>query len=192
MTMANIFTDEFTGSGLISTAVYENFSPVSGEPGNEIAFLMGNLPDLQTLIGGIKPGVEIHILEPLGDGVAEMVSILNGRSALDAIHIFSHGASGSLSLGSTTLNSNTLLDHQSQLAELGSHLTSTGDLLLYGCNVAQSADGQAFIESIARTTGADVAATGSGGRGGDCMRCAGRATGSPAANAKNSPSVVSL
>ncbi len=171
MTMANIFTDEFTGSGLISTAVYENFSPVSGEPGNEIAFLMGNLPDLQTLIGGIKPGVEIHILEPLGDGVAEMVSILNGRSALDAIHIFSHGASGSLALGTTTLNSNTLLDHQAQLAELGSHLTSTGDLLLYGCNVAQGADGQAFIESIARTTGADVAAstdlTGAASLGGD-------------------------
>jgi Domain of unknown function (DUF4347)/Putative flagellar system-associated repeat len=171
MTMANIFTDEFAGSGLISTAVYENFSQVSGNPGNEIAFVMGNLPDLQTLIEGIKPGVEVHILDPLGDAIAEMDSTLNGRSALDAIHIFSHGASGSLALGTTTLNCNTLLDHQSQLAELGSHLTASGDLLLYGCNVAQGADGQAFIESIARTTGADVAAstdlTGATSLGGD-------------------------
>ncbi len=169
--MANIFTDQFAGSGLISTAVFENFPPVSGAPGNEIAFVMGNLPDLQTLIGGIKPGVEIHILDPLGDGIAQMDSILNGRSGIDSIHVFSHGASGSLSLGTTTLNSNTLLDHQSQLAELGSHLTSTGDLLLYGCNVAQGADGHAFIESIARTTGADVSAstnlTGSSALGGD-------------------------
>jgi VCBS repeat-containing protein len=169
--MATIFTDEFAGSGLVSTAAFENVSPVSGNPGNEIVFVMGNLPDLQALIGGIKPGVEVHILDPLGDGIAEIDSILNGRSALDAIHIFSHGASGSLALGTTTLNSNTLLDHQSQLAELGSHLTSTGDLLLYGCNVAQGADGQAFIESIARTTGADVAAsmdlTGAASLGGD-------------------------
>ena len=154
-----LFIDEFTGSGLVSSAVFENFSPVSSGPGNEIVFVMGNLPDQQALIGGIKLGVEIYILDPQGDAIAEMVSILNGRSGIDAIHIFSHGASGSLSLGSTTLNSNTLLDHQSQLAELGSHLTASGDLLLYGCNVAQGADGQAFIESIARTTGADVAAS---------------------------------
>jgi VCBS repeat-containing protein len=171
ITMATIFTDTFAGSGLVSTAAFENVSPVSGNPGNEIVFLMGNLPDLQALIGGIKPGVEVHILDPQGDGIAQMDSILNGRSGIDAIHIFSHGASGSLALGTTTLNSNTLLDHQAQLAELGSHLTSTGDLLLYGCNVAQSADGQAFIESIARTTGADVAAstdlTGAASLGGD-------------------------
>ncbi|MEI6652525.1 MAG: DUF4347 domain-containing protein, partial [Chlorobiaceae bacterium] len=117
--MATIFTDTFAGSGLVSTAAFENVSPVSGNPGNEIVFLMGNLPDLQALIGGIKPGVEVHILDPQGDGIAQMDSILNGRSGIDAIHIFSHGASGSLALGTTTLNSNTLLDHQAQLAELG-------------------------------------------------------------------------
>ncbi|MFZ4525669.1 MAG: hypothetical protein ACOYOE_09000 [Chlorobium sp.] len=64
--MANIFTDEFTGSGLVSNAAFENFSPVSSDPGNEIVFVMGNLPDQQRLIGGIKPGIEISLLDPLG------------------------------------------------------------------------------------------------------------------------------
>jgi len=50
-------------------------------------------------------------------------------------------------------------------------LTDSGDILLYGCDVAQGEIGQAFIEQLAQLTGADVAAstdlTGAAALGGD-------------------------
>ena len=42
---------------------------------------------------------------------------------------------------------------------MGSALSKTGDLLLYGCNVAKGDDGLAFINTLSALTGADVAAS---------------------------------
>ena len=57
------------------------------------------------------------------------------------------------------------------LSQIGSSLTESGDLMLYGCDVAQGEIGQAFISALATATDADVAAsndrTGDAGLGGD-------------------------
>lgn len=45
------------------------------------------------------------------------------------------------------------------LALLGQHLTASGDILLYGCDVAQGYLGQEFIDLLANTTSADIAAS---------------------------------
>ncbi len=110
------------------------------------------------------PGMKEQLIR---DGVAQMAQILNGRSGLDSIQIVSHGSVGALYLGSTVLDASTLGSYQSQLQAIGSSLTASGDILLYGCNVAQGDAGIAFIQALAGSTGADVAAsndvTGAGG-----------------------------
>src|SRR5581483_5695489 len=58
-----------------------------------------------------------------------------------------------------TLNFDTLLAHAGQIKAWGSALAADADLLLYGCNVAQQADGQALVDALGRLTGADVAAS---------------------------------
>ncbi len=96
---------------------------------------------------------------------------MNSDTLYDAIHILSHGSAGHLYLGSADLNSNNLTDYQSQLQKIGSVLTDIGDLLLYGCNVAEGDEGNQFITALAEVTGADVAAsddlTGAAALGGD-------------------------
>lgn len=83
------------------------------------------------------------------------------HSDYDAIHILSHGAAGTLHLGSTSLTNNHLDDPsiQTVLAKIGESLTVDGDLLLYGCNIAADAEGQRFVANLAAVTGADVAAS---------------------------------
>ncbi|MBK8386284.1 MAG: DUF4347 domain-containing protein [Candidatus Accumulibacter sp.] len=50
--------------------------------------------------------------------------------------------------------------YSSQLQSIGSSLTDSGDLLLYGCNVAQGDAGKLFIDSLAAAMSqADVAAS---------------------------------
>ena len=90
---------------------------------------------------------------------------------LDAIHIVSHGDVGELSLGSTKLNQNTLNSYANGLITWRDSITDNGDILLYGCNVAEGAVGEEFVEDLSQYTAADVLAsvdlTGSEDFGGD-------------------------
>ena len=154
-----------------ATPFNENDTVISQR--TELVFIDSNVPDIDTLIATLGTDKEIHILSPLQDGLTQIASILDGRSGLDSLHIFSHGSAGQLQLGSLKLDANTASTRAADLQAIGSHLTNSGDILLYGCNVAQGEAGQAFVESIARLTQADVAAssdlTGAAALGGDWM-----------------------
>ena len=137
----------------------------------EIVFIESNVADYATLIAGLDPALEVHLLDATGDGLAQMAEILAGRSGIDAIHLISHGAAGAVQLGTVTLDEATLQSRQADLETIGESLSEAGDLLLYGCNVAQGQTGLEFIGKLAQATGADVAAsddlTGAPGKGGD-------------------------
>ena len=62
-------------------------------------------------------------------------------------------------MGSTVLTRSNLPDYSQQLRAIDARLTATGDMLLYGCNVAQGNEGQAFVNALAALTGSDVAAS---------------------------------
>ncbi len=126
---------------------------------NTILFCDANVTDYETLIAALGGEVEVHLLNVEEDGVLQMATILQGRSGLDSIQILSHGSSGSLFLGSSVLNNDNLASYRDALSQIGSTLSETGDLLLYGCNVAQGEAGVRFIDRLAQYTGADVAAS---------------------------------
>ena len=137
----------------------------------QIFFFDARVADYETLIGGLPAESAWFVLDADRDGITQMQSILADYSGLDAIQIISHGAPATLYLGDTTVNQQTLEGYSQQLKAIGNALTETGDLLIYGCNVAQGASGQAFIEQLSAITRADVAAsddlTGASWLGGD-------------------------
>jgi len=138
---------------------------------NTILFIDSNVTDYEALLAGSANGVEVHVLNDTEDGVLQMAAVLQGRSGLDSIQILSHGSSGALYLGSSVLNGDSLSRYAEALSQIGSSLSEKGDILLYGCNVAEGGAGSHFIDSLAQYTGADVAAsdglTGSADLGGD-------------------------
>jgi Ca2+-binding RTX toxin-like protein len=138
---------------------------------NEIVFVDTSVQDWQNLVTGVRPDVQVIQVEPRRDGVAQIAEALAGQHDIDALHIISHGAAGTLILGATVLNGVNLSDHAALLSQIGQSLTASGDILLYGCNVAAGENGQSFIDALAAVTGVDVAAsadpTGSAALGGD-------------------------
>ena len=90
---------------------------------------------------------------------------------ISAVHIISHGADGEVQLGGATLNFDSLLNNASQVKGWGQALTPGADILIYGCDVAEYADGKALVNALSRLTGADVAAsedlTGAANKGGN-------------------------
>jgi hypothetical protein len=136
-----------------------------------IYFVDATLSDLDTLLAGLPPESDVVLLQPDQNGLQQMLAALAEREEIDAVHIVTHGAPGSIQLGNTTLNRETLPELKESLAALGEHLSEEADLLLYGCDVTSSEEGNALIEQIAELTGADVAAsddlTGAAEQGGD-------------------------
>jgi Domain of unknown function (DUF4347) len=98
---------------------------------NEIVFVDSAVEDIDVLIAGFGPQVEVHILDADKDGVGQIADILDGRSGLDAIHIFSHGRSGTLDLGSAKLTAASIAGkHADEMAIIQRSLSSNADILL--------------------------------------------------------------
>jgi len=137
----------------------------------EVTFIESNVGDLQTLIQGLGPNAEVHILNAGEDGLQQIAAILAGRSGIDALHIISHGDTAAINLGVLQLDSTNLDAHGADLQAIGNSMAPNGDIMLYGCDVAQGSDGAAFVDRLAVVSGADVAAssnlTGSAALGGD-------------------------
>jgi hypothetical protein len=144
---------------------------VTGAARHEIAFVSGDVPDLQNLIAGLREGIEVVVLDPAGDGVNQIAQVLAGRGGLDAIHLIGHGAAGALQLGDAVLDAGYIAAHAGALAGIGGALAAGGDILVYGCDTGAGSVGDAFLHSLADATGADVAAsinpTGGTAAGGD-------------------------
>ena len=96
---------------------------------------------------------------------------LQSPASIGVVRIIGHGSDGALFLGDQTINQQTLGQHSSQILDWKRAFTPDADILVYGCSVASTAEGQAFVNNLAELTGTDVAAstniTGSSRLGGD-------------------------
>ena len=151
-------------------------------PTRQLIIIDSQVNNWQRLANDVSTNNLVLILNSSSDGLTQISDFLTALSAnagtddftpLQSIHIISHGSSGSVLLGSSTLTANNLGLYTSQLATIGNALTENGDILLYGCNVAAEPAGLPFINQFAALTNADVAAsddiTGTALLGGDWL-----------------------
>ncbi|MCA9199186.1 MAG: DUF4347 domain-containing protein, partial [Planctomycetales bacterium] len=129
----------------------------------EVVFVDKAVEGYQQLVAELVSdrNAEVHFLSASSDGLAQISRVLEGRSNLAAIHIVSHGSDGQIQLGSTAINAQSIqngaaADH---LFAIGNALSEEGDILLYGCRIAESEQGLALLNSLAEGTGADIAAS---------------------------------
>ncbi|MBW4422851.1 MAG: DUF4347 domain-containing protein [Myxacorys californica WJT36-NPBG1] len=143
-------------------------SPKSAASGaTSLLFIDTGVNDYQSLLAGVQPNTEVHVLdssqdaisEKTGGAIAQITQTLTGRADISSVHILSHGSTGSLKLGSDWLSSSDLERYSSQFQSWAKALTTNADILLYGCDVAQGVTGRTFVQQLAQLTGADVAAS---------------------------------
>jgi hypothetical protein len=135
-----------------------SISPVAQFVPYGLVFVDPALPDCETLIQKLPADLETIVLDPARDGLDQIAEALAGRSGVDAIHILSQGSPGLLHLGSSTVTLDSLAAHADALAAIGGALSETGNILLYGSDVAAGETGAAFLQALSEATGADVTA----------------------------------
>ncbi|WP_119328683.1 DUF4347 domain-containing protein, partial [Cysteiniphilum halobium] len=137
----------------------------------EVVIIDARVKDPHILIESISRTSAIEVILPDQDGVDRIAEVLTKYTDLDAVHIVSHGAQAELQLGNVYLNETNLTAYQSELQQWGDALTAEGDILFYGCNVAEGNEGKSFIDSLKKYTSADIASsdnpTGAGDIDGD-------------------------
>ncbi len=138
-------------------ALAEHQLPGSGR--TEVVVVDRSLDHADQLIAALPPDTEVIELTPDERGFDQLAQDLAGRHDIDAIHILSHGAPGELRLGGDRITADNLDHYAPALQAIGQTLSADGDLLIYGCDLASTAGGQALAQAIADYSGADVAAS---------------------------------
>ena len=125
----------------------------------EVVIIDARVEDPHVLIQNISREAAVEVVSSSKDGVDAIADILQKYQNLDAVHIISHGDQGELHLGNTDLNLSNIDNYEMQLAQWGQALSQSGDILFYGCNVAEGEAGQSFIDQLKTYTDADIAAS---------------------------------
>jgi Ca2+-binding RTX toxin-like protein len=138
---------------------------------SEVVIIDSRLPGLAELLGDVRAGADVWLLDAGSSALDQISTILANYQNLDALHLISHGSEGAVYLGAETISFSSLAGQADTMAAWGGALSATGDILLYGCDIASGEAGMAFVGSFAAATGADVAAsndsTGASWLGGD-------------------------
>ncbi|OCR01812.1 hypothetical protein BCD67_04770 [Oscillatoriales cyanobacterium USR001] len=137
----------------------------------QIIFIDSSLEDYQILAQNAADRGKVVILDNKSSAIAQITQSLTGESDIEALHIISHGNEGSIALGAEVIDGSAIESLGDRLKQWGKALTKTGDILLYGCNVAAGEIGKKFVKKLSEITGAAVAAsnnlTGAAALGGD-------------------------
>ena len=124
-----------------------------------IVFIDSAVEDYETITSSFKENTEFYLINANEDGFKRISEILNDRENIDALHLIGHGSSGQILFGNAFLNNDTIDSYQSTLTSIGQSLTTSGDILFYGCNVASTEQGEILIKKISEITKADIAAS---------------------------------
>jgi hypothetical protein len=150
----------------------DSASATAASASHEIIFIDTSVPDYQQLAQQWAGRGEVVLIDSSKDGIAQMQATLATESNVSAIHIVSHGQEGAFFLGTTRVDEASIDGALAgSLAAIGRAIEPGGDILIYGCDFAEGADGQRALDAFAHATGRDVAAstdlTGASDLGGD-------------------------
>ena len=153
------------------------FASVTATTRNELVIVDSGVQDYETLLADMldQAGSDRHfsvvVLEADRDGIQQITDVLKQYGNLDAVHLISHGGPGALQLGNSQLDAASLDSRAAEIADWGNAFNADADWLIYGCDVAAGASGEAFVQQLAALTLTDVAGSddlsGSAALGGD-------------------------
>ena len=142
---------------------------------HELVIIDAGVPDLEVLLADIarrgEAAPRVVVLEASADPLARLGELLTAEQGLTAVHLISHGADGALELSGERVTILDLLARAGDIVAWRGAFADAADFLLYGCDVAASGEGRAFVDTLARLSQTDVAAsndvTGARGLGGN-------------------------
>jgi VCBS repeat-containing protein len=150
-------TQDFIDTALLDAL---SASAVEVQAPREVVVIDSAIADYDQILAVVDPDAMVVVLDPTRDGVEQIAEAVSSLQNVEAIHIFSHGRSGTLDLGSTKLTEASMAGrHADEMAIIRAVLAEQADILIYGCDFAAGSRGESAVVAFAAATGADVAAS---------------------------------
>ncbi len=122
----------------------------------ELVIISADVENTDALIASLGANQEVLVLED-GDAMAQIKNYLDANGeTYKAIHLVARGNSGYLVVNGEVIDSSNF--NAADWADIGSHITDDGDILLYSDNLAANEAGRELAGMIADASGADVTA----------------------------------
>ena len=136
-----------------------------------VLFVDPRVTNWQSLVDGVKPGVEVVLLDPARDGIAQVTQALRGLDGVRNLEFLTDGMAGSITLGGSTLDSASMTARASEIVGWSGALSGRADVVFWGCDVASGQAGARFVADMHTLTGAAIGAssdaTGAAAQGGN-------------------------
>ncbi|WP_339835921.1 DUF4347 domain-containing protein [uncultured Maribacter sp.] len=150
-------------SSLVSNNVRLFASGMSNENArtSHLVFIDKSLDDYEVLARSISlPNSKIILLDPKNfEGIVKMTEEIEKHQRLQSIHIVGHAKQAELIIGSDNFLGDDLNMIRKELNSWKSHVSDDADLFLYGCSLAETAQGKSTVNLIASLTGMDATAS---------------------------------
>ena len=101
---------------------------------------------------------EIMLIDS-SDSALQRINERLSETSYSAVHLVAHGQDGELSLGNEVWNRDFVATHAAGFSVWSQRLSVDADLMIYGCNVAGTEFGVAFVNELSKATGTDIAAS---------------------------------
>ena len=153
-------------TGLFGLFAVQDTPPQHGSARKSLGSAMSNQPvvidasvvNYQSLMDQLGSANSNLPLDAESDDVTQIENFVPGNSGFDAIHLISCGSPCQVAIAASTLSEAAVGGYSGQLGQIGASLSSGGDLLIYGCGVAQEVGGAPLVTDNALHTRLDVAA----------------------------------
>ncbi|WP_341674743.1 VCBS domain-containing protein [Niveibacterium sp. SC-1] len=142
-----------TGAAPQPTETRTNAAP------RDLVVIDSRVSQIDTLLRNVSSDARTVVLGSNDDALAKISSALADMGQAASVQILSHGSAGQIELGNRSYSADTLREAAAALQAWKSHLAEGADIDLYGCKVGAGEAGRALVAELARTTGADVAAS---------------------------------
>lgn len=120
---------------------------IAAQPtGSEVAILDPELPDIDFLVKGLKPGVKVEYFDKTESMAGSITKVLARNAPVKSLHILSHGNPGVIAASYGAL---TVTDLESTEVDIWKkYLSSGAEIYLYGCNIASGVAGQQYVNAL--------------------------------------------
>ena len=165
ISLDNALATEPTGlSAIDDELLTDEFLSSNNQTRTEVIFVNTSVDDYQQIVDSLTESSDdevnyvIYTLDS-SQSIDDVDQMLANHQQLDALHFITHGSDGLFNLGSSIVSNETLASHSDSFEQWGAALAEEGDILFYGCNLAETAEGQQLVAAIANATNADVGAS---------------------------------
>ena len=142
-------------SDFVSATFSDNGVTLSTD--RELVVINSSLAEIDSLLAELQADQD-HVILDSQRGLAELTEYLeNHDGSYSAIHFLTHGSDGELVINGEVINNDSF--DPAVWQTIGEYLTEDGEILFYGCDVAETAEGQQLVDRIAEAGGCDVAAS---------------------------------